>query len=206
MDDNLTFFMKSFGMRMRNAGRVLINGYKSALSLNPEGAVEIYKDMGTSYEQQGNYSQAVDMLTKAAEHAPDDAEIHTLLGRAHLAQKHLPQAQEEFEKAVALSPDADLYTELAKIYAHLEQPAKAIAALKKGLAANPTSPDIHYQMGLAYDKKKDYPKAVSEFKQAIEISPQNAHYHFSLGFTLDSKGDREEALDVFKKAVALENK
>jgi type IV pilus assembly protein PilF len=60
--------------------------------------------MGNSLLQEGNASQALGELLKAAELDPDDPQIHNVLGVVYLEKGMNPQAAEHFQKALDLDP------------------------------------------------------------------------------------------------------
>jgi tetratricopeptide (TPR) repeat protein len=51
--------------------------------------------------------------------SPGNPKVHEELGQVYEAQKNLPKAQDELEKAVALAPDVSaLHFRLGQIYRH----------------------------------------------------------------------------------------
>jgi tetratricopeptide (TPR) repeat protein len=76
-----------------------------ALALQPDlpfaqrGAVELSL-------QEGKYSQAVAQSRKLVEANPTDATALTAAGNAHLFAGNLEQARDRFERAYAISPEA----------------------------------------------------------------------------------------------------
>lgn len=75
-----------------------------------------FLNLGTLLADGGDPAQALPYLQRAASLAPNNPSTHEELGKAHLALQHLPEAQAELEKAIALSPDtASLHFKLAQI-------------------------------------------------------------------------------------------
>jgi Flp pilus assembly protein TadD len=69
----------------------------------------------------------VQVLTEAAEHCPEHAEVQLRLGFLQMQRKKWTPALDAFRRAAALSPkDADIHLYLAVLYGdHLEMPAQA---------------------------------------------------------------------------------
>jgi tetratricopeptide (TPR) repeat protein len=204
MNPEFSFTANSLLVKFRGAGRTLVNAYKSAVSLNPRQASEVYKNLGASYYRKGDATHAIAILKKAMELNPDDAQIAGKLGRAYFNHSKMEEALAVLEKAVKLSPNIKDFICIGQIYNEKGDHGKAIKAFKKAVELKPDEAKIHYQLGITYDKQNKYDKSIECFKKAIELNPYVPKYHFSLGFTYDTKGDHKEAIKAFKKAIALE--
>lgn len=75
-----------------------------------------FLNLGTLWADAGDPAKALPYLERAASLGPKNPSAHEELGKAHMALQHLPEAQAELEKAIALSPDtASLHFKLAQI-------------------------------------------------------------------------------------------
>ena len=77
-------------------------------SLSEDRAVKSHYLLGVLYFNHGRHSDAVRMLTRAAEISPGDADVLAFLGRAYLAAGEYGAAQETLARARALQPKAEL--------------------------------------------------------------------------------------------------
>ena len=75
-----------------------------------------YLNLGTLLVEESKMSDAMPVLSKAAELAPDNPTVHEELGKIYLKMDRLSNAQAELEKAVALAPGASaLHYKLGQI-------------------------------------------------------------------------------------------
>jgi tetratricopeptide (TPR) repeat protein len=80
-----------------------IQSYLSALSLNP-GSAEIWSDLATAYESEGNLAAARDAFVRARRAYPLSAEVSWRYGNFLLRQGELESAFAEMRRAVAAEP------------------------------------------------------------------------------------------------------
>jgi predicted membrane-bound spermidine synthase/Flp pilus assembly protein TadD len=108
---------------------------------------------------------------------PDTAEVHNLLGLAHLRGGRVDEAISEFQSALA----KDLSSAHAR--ANLGQ--------------------IRYEQGAALMESRRFNDAVPLLRLAVDLLPESAEAHNDLGVTLASMGRVDEALGHFERAVSL---
>ena len=108
---------------------------------------------------------------------PDSAEVHNLLGIAHMRDGRVDEAISEFEAALAREPQA------------------ANARLNLG--------QIRYDQGAALMESRRFSDAVPLLRMAVDLLPDSAEAQNDLGVTLASMGRLDEARSHFERAVAL---
>ena len=80
----------------------------------------------------------------------------------------------------------------------------AVDVLEQGIAINPDSADIHYELGIAWDRKGNREKTVEQMKAVIELDPEHADGLNYLGYTWAEAGIRlDEAEDLIRRALEL---
>ncbi len=80
----------------------------------------------------------------------------------------------------------------------------AVDVLEQGLAIDPDSADIHYEMGIAWDRKGNRAKTVEQMKTVIELDPEHADGLNYLGYTWAEEGIRlDEAEDLIRRALEI---
>jgi len=82
------------------------------------------------------------------------------------------------------------------------QPAKAIAELKKIIQTRPTFVPAHFALAHAYSNLKQYDQAESELKRVLELQPQYPWASYELGMTLISERRIPEAKQLFNNRIA----
>lgn len=112
----------------------------------------------------------------------------------HLARIKPDRA--EFEEAVYLQ---------SRIYKETDKIDKAIALLKKHLAAESSrSPLFYALLSSFYQEKKDDLAAISLMETAISLYPDNPQLHFEYGLLLDKRGMAEQAMARMEKVLELQ--
>lgn len=77
--------------------------YRQALQMDA-GLVQAYQGLGWIYLQRRQLQQAMEMVTRTAERAPDYAANYILMGRVLTAQGFFENAKQAYERAFALNP------------------------------------------------------------------------------------------------------
>jgi tetratricopeptide (TPR) repeat protein len=108
---------------------------------------------------------------------PDSAEVHNILGLAHVRAGRVDAGIEEFEAALA------------------RDSASANARANLG--------QIRYEEGAALMESRDFAEAMPLLRLAVDLLPDSAEVQNDLGVTLASIGRVSEALPHFERAVAL---
>jgi Flp pilus assembly protein TadD len=75
--------------------------------------------------------------------------------------------------------------------------------LRRGLAAAPRDPGIHYALGLTLVRQKRMPEALTELERAATLPPERVRYVYVYGVALDSAGQTDRALEVLAGAHAV---
>jgi spermidine synthase len=92
---------------------------------------------------------------------------------------------------------------LAGLYAMQGQPAKAIETYKAAAAADPLSPAVHTQLGLALAQQGLPEEALGYFQRAFQLDPGDPRVCFNLGYALARLGRPADAQQPLRNAVAL---
>jgi tetratricopeptide (TPR) repeat protein len=95
--------------------------------------------------------------------------------RGALGSGALQQAETLLRKATALDPNLDAaYLALGNLYFARGNLQAAVGSYQKAIAANPSSDESHYRLGLAYKKTGDEAKAQHEFEEYKELDKVEA--------------------------------
>jgi putative PEP-CTERM system TPR-repeat lipoprotein len=128
--------------------------------------------LGSAYMQQGNLSKGTEFFQKAAEEAPDQADIRTRLAISRLAQGQADRAEGDLEVALELDKDASqagILLSLVRLRkGEFDEAIQSAEALQKSM---PGSPLPHNLLGAAYLGKGDTVKAREMFSSALKQKP-----------------------------------
>ncbi len=125
----------------------------------------------------GNINAALEQFRQAHSLAPDNVEA--IIGLARAESQHVDnsgkadmqtQAEADYQKALAMQPTAELYTELGILFDSKQDYASAIKAYRKALDLNPQLFDAEFGYGNALVSIGDFDNAISVYSKACAHS------------------------------------
>lgn len=142
--------------------------------------------------------EAIAVLEPLQADMPDDPDIAINMGGALILQRKWTKAVEILQKAVNASPEnVLLWTNLAAAYlGRLEtsgpkHQARAIAAYEKALWIDPSTPNVHYHLGLIYKQQGNLSRSSAMFQRALEINPNDRDARYWMEKLSDQMVERE---------------
>jgi tetratricopeptide (TPR) repeat protein len=185
---------------------------KSASAL--EVAVKLDpKDFNTSftlaitYLQQRQFTAARRVFDAMIAEFGEQPQIHIAIGRAFREAGRLPEAIEEFKRAIALNsqfPGAHYNLGLAHLW---NEGGSAVAnaeeEFKLELATNPNDFFSNYYLGITCIFQRKWEPAIDFLKTASRIQPNNPDPYFQLGQVYQELQKHDQAIEVLKKAIDL---
>jgi len=140
----------------------------------------------------------------------EQPQIHIAIGRAFREAGRLPEAIEEFKRAIALNsqfPGAHYNLGLAHLW---NEGASAVASaedeFKLELAANPSDFFSNYFLGITYIFQRKWEPAIDFLKTASRIQPNNPDPYFQMGQAYQELQKHDQAIEVLTKAIDLNPK
>ncbi len=185
---------------------------KSARAL--EVAVKLApKDFNTSftlaitYLQQRQFTDARRVFDSMIAEFGEQPQIRIAIGRAFREAGRLPEAIEEFKRAIALNsqfPGAHYNLGLAYLW---NEGASAVAnaegEFKIELAANPNDFFSNYYLGITCIFQRKWEPAIDFLTTASRIQPNNPDPYFQLGQVYQELKKHDQAINVLTKAIQL---
>ena len=156
-------------------------------------------ELGTMYNQQGKYAQAVTALKNALEISPTDTDAHYILGLVYQNQSDYTNATTEFKEALRFIPDfVEAYENLALCYTAMGkaaearyaramilllqgQTAQAAAQLQELVAQTPDLREAYFGLGLANEKLGRREEAIRALSEFIKTHPNDIAAQQALG-------------------------
>jgi len=127
--------------------------------------------------------EAIGAYREAIRLQPNEAEIHLSLGSVLQSRNDAKGAEEEFQRALALTSHANdpaatdlagqATTALANLYMEQKRFADAEAMLRK-LASVPGNDAVHKQLGRVLAAEGKYDEAAAEMAEGIKVAPNDA--------------------------------
>lgn len=144
-----------------------IHQYRKVVENNPENA-RAYNQMGMLYQKLQRPDEAEKILAEGVEHNPDCAVLKNNLGFCHLLRSDFSAAEEQFRKALELSPQFyRARTNLAITLAKTERLRESVNEFSKVLPVEAA----YFNVGALCLDAKEYADAEWAFRSALANNP-----------------------------------
>jgi len=150
--------------------------------------IKTLKETATNYMHQGDFTNAIMVLNKAAQKDPNSLELQRDLAFAYYLNRDYAKAL-EVSKPFENRPDADVesFQILGMVYKALEETKDCDRMYKTALKKFPASGILYSEYGEVLWSKKNFSDAAKQWEKGIEIDPNcsgnyyNAakYYYFS---------------------------
>ena len=116
--------------------------------------------------------KVIEECKKLIAQTPDDSVGYHLLALAQHHKGHLPQAKENYEKALKLNAqDAGLHRDLGRLYTSSGDFSAARAAFDRAVSMEPKEPLNYLYLGDLFEKENDLRAAAGAYLNAHQLSP-----------------------------------
>src|SRR6185503_13691602 len=163
--------------------------------------------LAIAYLQQRQFTSARRIFDSMIAEFGEQPQIHIAIGRAFREAGRLPEAIEEFKRAIALNsqfPGAHYNLGLAYLW---NEGASAVtnaeAEFKLELGTNPNDFFSNYYLGITCIFQRKWELAIDYLKTASRIQPNNPDPYFQLGQAYQELKKHDQAIDVLRKAIDL---
>lgn len=144
----------------------------SDVQTKPEGLDQLKKIQVMVRLERQETDKVIEEYKKLVAQTPDDSVAYHLLALAQHHKGQLPQAKNNYEKALKLNPqDAGLHRDLGRLYTGSEDFSAARAALDRALAMEPKEPLNYLYLGELLEKENDLRAAAGAYLNAHQLSP-----------------------------------
>ena len=135
---------------------------------------------------------------------PNSARGHQALGQTEYEMKKLPEAAQEYEKAIAMRPDLPgLRLELGQVFAAGSEWAKAEEQFRGEAKLQPGSAEAAYRLGNALLQQGKMKEAAEELKRSDLLSPNMPETLYALGRAA-AVSDPDAAEHALQRVIELE--
>jgi tetratricopeptide (TPR) repeat protein len=178
--------------------------FELATKANPRNGTALYHLALLESAQPQQIPEAIGHLRAALATDPENSKFGVALARLLLEKDDTKGALPILERLHPKGQEAgerDLLLGIAQIIE--SGPAKAIPALERAVAEDPTLPLSFNMLGFCYFTQGDMTKAAKAYGQASDLSPQTRLFAHSAAVAFDRAGNAEQATVYAARAVAL---
>jgi len=162
--------------------------------------------LGFALKEQGRLSEARVALRRAinlAHQAPDEYEMHYLLGQISEQQGDLADARKLYTEALRLKPDfSRACKDLCRVLTIDGEPQQIRATLEHYTLLSPQTAEYHLWLSDICINEMDFKGVADHLRTAIQLGVRTVEAHMTLGAALCRLGEVDEAARVM--AVAQE--
>ena len=165
----------------------------------------------------GRYADAADIFKQALALAPDSVDAMAGLGMALGRQNKLDEADEQFDKVLAINPNNGVahcgkaMVLLNRFGNSKDNSGKTRAQLlkeagrecNKALDADPRVVEAHYLLGKVYREENRLDRAEQAFSGAVKLDPHYAGAWVALGMVQTQREKYGPALESFNQAISV---
>jgi tetratricopeptide (TPR) repeat protein/lipopolysaccharide biosynthesis protein/LPS sulfotransferase NodH len=125
-----------------------------------------------SLVEQGQYRHALDVSALELVAAPDQPEVHKLVGRAWQGLGEVERAREAYTQAVQIAPDyAEVYVNLGGLAATQQQWAAAVQYFRQAIAINPSFAGAYRNLARALTQLGEEGASLEAWREALRLEP-----------------------------------
>src|SRR5712691_6453080 len=179
---------------------------KAALELAPNDFDTSFT-LSIAYLQQLQFAAAKRVFGRMLQQFGEQPQLHVVIGRAFREAGLLPEAVDEFKKAIALDPALPrAHYNLGLAYLMNEGAARlgdAEQEFQTELVSNPDEFFANYYLGIVYIFQRKWELAIAFLQKASRVQADNPDPYFQLGQAYQELQKHDQAIEALKKAIAL---
>lgn len=146
---------------------------QTQVTASPEDT-ELRRRLAIGLYENGKKQESIEHFEKAAELNPGVRSFLDL-GLAYGAVSRLPEAEEAYDKILAISPEHPVALHnLGNIAMKLQQNDRAIDFYQRALAAKPDYLLAQFHLGDALKRAERYEEAFAAYEKVLDLEPQDA--------------------------------
>lgn len=135
-----------------------------------------------AYWMMGEADQAEQYALRGLQNAPEQGNLHDLMGKICAQKGQLDKALYHLGEAIRINPaHLDSYLNMARVYLQRREAYKAFEVFQQALRLAPQDYRVYHEYGLALRDYKDYAAAEAMLRRAAQLAPDNAIIKRQLG-------------------------
>lgn len=150
------------------------------------------------------WKTSITLWTDATQQFPTAGHALNNLGDAYYKLGQIPQAEENFNKAIKYNPNyAQAWFNRANCYGQTGKYQAALNDLNKAISLDQKYTDAYTKRGQAYSMLNQPEAAKADYAKSLELKPNNPEIYYNLGVMYINMNNKQEACVNFGKAASM---
>jgi tetratricopeptide (TPR) repeat protein/DNA-binding beta-propeller fold protein YncE len=176
----------------------------AAAAALPDAPVSVFRNLAELEARAGRHAAALPPLEKAVTLLPADPDLRLALARTLTQLERWHDASNAAREAQRLTPKSiDALVLGAEAAYRQGKNGEAIETLKRAVALDPESYDVHYKLGRSYADNNLYSDAQSHLERAARLNDRTDAPHLQLAQMHLNQRSYDAAINSLTLAVAL---
>jgi tetratricopeptide (TPR) repeat protein len=159
---------------------------------------ERFYNKGVSYQQQGDFDNAIDSYKRALSFDPDHKQTHMNLATAYMQVGRYKEAERELIYLSALRPkDPKILFNFALLLYQTGELNSAESKLKRLLDSDPFHLEANLLLASIYEERGDIGQALELYTKAYRTNSTDSRVLYKLGRAFDMNKDKENAIKYY---------
>jgi tetratricopeptide (TPR) repeat protein len=160
--------------------------------------------LGLSLYLAGRFPEALPLLERTREWAPNNLELNQVLGMTYIQLRRPDRAREAIARLFGVAADsAGARVLTAQMMIRLEMEGLAEDELKKALELDPRLPRAHYLLGQQAIFRGRLDEGIALTRRELEINPSDAMAFYQLGDALGRQLEWDESIAALQQSLWL---
>lgn len=153
----------------------------------------------------GKPKEAVALLERSLQYAPETEAIRYQLGMIHMQTGDWDRARTQLERCVEIDPEfPDGWVQLRELFTRLGRAAEADRVLAEGLIHCPNSPGLQLMDAQRLKRKGDIDGAMVAYRSSIRLRPNEAEAYIELASLHFQRDEIDEGIALLEGALRAE--
>ncbi|MBX7257429.1 MAG: tetratricopeptide repeat protein, partial [Candidatus Hydrogenedentes bacterium] len=183
-----------------------IAAYEKLIAIDATRVGQYCRALVHLYMQANRKDDAVAAAQRAAELAPDDVEVRTMLAQTYLQFQRPDEALQQMRNAIRLkADDPRLYAQYGDALTSLQRLGEARDAFRKMMEVSPSDAervDAVARLANVYQQQQRAPELIQEFKERVRQAPKDISAYQELAAIYRATGEVAKPIEVYESASA----
>jgi len=178
-----------------------VDEFLEVLRLKPDH-IDARVDLSSILAREGDSYAAARQLETALRFAPENPELHILLGKSQYDSRKHSEAVKSFRKALELNPRLSVaHYGIGLVLVRQHESDQAADQFQAALTLDPGDAFSHYELGRIALEKGDLTKAGIHLNEAVHLRPAMAWAYVELGKLYRRRDKPAQAEDSYRAAL-----